>query len=141
MLDIILVHTAGLMVLCCTGLTSFGVEPGNSCSMIGGNESGDLSRVRTYCKRLHVTSCTSARLGSLCGGRAVNRGHASSELGVGTSAPERGQVGSELELAFTGGVICMNTTISAFRLSQPATANLRSKPPKLAKFLASKIEH
>ena len=43
--------------------------------------------VRTYCKRLDVTTCTSCRLGSLCGGCAVNRGHDSSELGGGTRAP------------------------------------------------------
>ena len=64
--------------------------------------------VRTYCERLDVTISwnttarawgISARLGSLCGGRAVNRGHASSELGVETSTPQWSQIGSELELA------------------------------------------
>ena len=66
--------------------------------------------VHSYCKRLDVTASspipeirTSAGLGSLCGGRAVNRGRASSELGVGTGAlcdpTKEGKLGKKKALA------------------------------------------
>ena len=135
--------TAGLIVLCCTGLGRIWCP---TSSLVWYVKMKAALWVRTYQKRLVTTSWnstarawgTSARLGSLCGGRVVNRGHVSSELGVGTHAPQPSQVGSELDLAWwlivrTGGVNCMNTIIFAFQLSQWAAATLRSQPQKMVK--------
>ena len=64
--------------------------------------------------------------------KAVNRGHACSELGVETGPPRRSKLGSELELALTGGVTCTNGYLRVSTLAAGNGKNLRSQPPKLA---------